>query len=406
MWGLYPIEAVQGKGPKTLAELCVEMICRSLVDLQGELPPGLPQDIVDDIVESLVEHSALNATTLGALKNCEIRSLRLVGCRGVTDQWLEPFSSNPKIVSTLSSLISGQLGTTEAHPSVHPASQATSQRHEDASSCSRSTSSFVSAISKVDAEADIHHDCVSAGFSGGIPGFMKIENKLFSLPSESAFDALTLLDLRGSQSLTDKGLLQLPDLPGLEIAKLDGCHAIVGRGLLAFSASHRLHTLSLQNCRRLTDEAIINVSHLVSIEALNLEGCRCLTDRSLAAVSGHFRLRKLDLSQCDLISDTGLGHLEGNEALEEVSLGWCRGITGRGIDVFTLQQGRSERLRILHLARCLITDDCVEYLGRLSSLIELNLSGCSRIGSHALARTLERLPKLESLDISYCPAIL
>jgi hypothetical protein len=123
-------------------------------------------------------------------------------------------------------------------------------------------------------------------------------------------------------------------------------------------------------------------------------------------MSGHFRLRKLDLSQCDLISDTGLGHLEGNEALEEVSLGWCRGITSRGIDVFTLQRGRSERLRIFHLARCLVTDDCVESLGRLSSLIELNLNGCSRIGSHALARALERLPKLESLDISYCPAIL
>jgi Leucine Rich repeat len=378
----------------------------SLIKCACFVPHLSPQDVVDDIVESLVAHSALNATTLGALKNCEIRSLRLVGCRGVTDHWLEPFSNNPKNDCTLSSLISGQLGTTGAPPNVHPAFQATSQGHEDASSCSRSTSSFVSAISKVDAEADMHHDIVSAGFSGGLQDFMKLENKLFSLPSESAFDALTLLDLRGSQRLTDKGLLQLPDLPGLEVAKLDGCHAIIGRGLLAFSASHRLHTLSLQNCRRLTDEAIINVSHLVSLEALNLEGCRCLTDRSLAAIAGHYRLRKLDLSQCDLISDTGLGHLEGNEVLEEVSLGWCRGITSRGVDVFTLQPGRSERLKVFHLARCLVTDDCVEYLGRLSSLIELNLNGCSRIGSHALARTLERLPKLESLDISYCPAIL
>ncbi len=111
---------------------------------------------------------------------------------------------------------------------------------------------------------------------------------------------LTLLDLRGSQRLTDRGLLQLSYTPlrTLEVALLDNCHGITGRGLIAFAKSHRLHTLSMSNCRRLTDEAVVNVSHLgPSLVALNLGGCRCLTGRSLEALSGMVELRRLDLSQ-------------------------------------------------------------------------------------------------------------
>lgn len=115
-----------------------------------------------------------------------------------------------------------------------------------------------------------------------------------------ATSTITELDLRGSQRLTDRGLLQLSHAPllSLENAKLDNCHGITGRGLLAFSQSQRLRTLSLANCRRLTDEAVVNVSHLsTSLVAVNLGGCRCLTDRSLEALGGLLGLTKLDLSQ-------------------------------------------------------------------------------------------------------------
>ena len=118
-------------------------------------------------------------------------------------------------------------------------------------------------------------------------------------PTNAISSTLTLLDLRGSQRLTDRGLRQLSHRPlcSLEIVKLDNCHGITGRGLVAFSKSENLHTLSLANCRRLTDEAVVNISHLENLEALNLGGCRCLTDRSLEALSELVYLRKLDLSQ-------------------------------------------------------------------------------------------------------------
>jgi len=120
-----------------------------------------------------------------------------------------------------------------------------------------------------------------------------------STSTSTTTSTLTLLDLRGSQRLTDRGLLQLSHTPlqNLEVVKLDNCHGITGRGLMAFSRSHRLHTLSLANCRRLTDDATINISHSASLRALNLDGCRCITDRSLDVLSGLVGLQKLDLSQ-------------------------------------------------------------------------------------------------------------
>jgi hypothetical protein len=118
--------------------------------------------------------------------------------------------------------------------------------------------------------------------------------------NETHHSSLTVLDLRGSR-ITDRGLLQLSHpspLSSLEVVKLDNCHGLTGRGMIAFAHSNKLHTLTLANCRRITDEAVVNVSHLGrSLTAVNLGGCRCLTDRSLEALGGLLELRKLDLSQ-------------------------------------------------------------------------------------------------------------
>jgi len=284
---------------------------------------------------------------------------------------------------------------------------------DEASSCS--TSSFVSAASNPYADASEDHVMPDVAFPQDPPP-MDDSPRMADVPIKSIPEPpvwtpsvtanIMLLDLRGSQRLTDRGLMMLTDLTALEVAKLDNCHGLVGRGLLVLSSSHRLHTLSMSNCRRLTDEAVINISHLLSIEALSLDGCRCLTDRSLAALADMYGLRRLGLGQCDLITDAGLEQLENLECLQELSLGWCRQITDQGIDSLTSQHGRQSNLQILRLARCPITDDGVGHLARLSALEELDLNGCSRIGSSALGKTLRTLVHLETLDVSYCPGVL
>uniref|UniRef100_A0A7S4AJR3 F-box/LRR-repeat protein 15-like leucin rich repeat domain-containing protein n=1 Tax=Pseudo-nitzschia australis TaxID=44445 RepID=A0A7S4AJR3_9STRA len=467
------------RSPKSLSKLCTDTLCRSLPYLDGALPPGLPQDIVDDVTSSLVKHSALNATTLRVLRNCELGTLVLNGCRGVTDEWLIPLNSSS--VSTTSAtpplLPSPPLapvvhrgettndgntampvmnlddacdgchsftsyGPTLAH-STHEvfynakleASSHDDSAEEGASSCS--TSSFVSASSTNFASATMSSTVSSTRKEDRVlteesksmkeinksnadhhcdGDYAKESTKLASISCPQPdmnrhfgiciTSNITLLDLRGSQRLTDKGLLQLSDLSSLEIAKLDNCHSIQGRGLIALARSCQLHTLSLANCRRLTDEAIINISHLISLEALSLDGCRCLTDRSLVAISNLVRIKKLDLSQCDLITDSGCKELEHCENIEELSLGWCRSITDQGIETLASQHGRSKNMRILSLARIPITNTGIQHVGKLISLEELDLNGCFNIGSQSLGNMLATLKNLTNLDVSYCPGIL
>jgi hypothetical protein len=383
--------------PKLLTDLCIDAICRSLPDLDGQLPAGLPQDVVEHIIQSLTSHAALNCTTLGALANCELVALSLANVRGVSDEWLVTLTSSlstdiPHRNSVSASNCndtnqrrrfacnhgSGSIPITPSlrgnHPIqfVVPGSAAStmmdivdvsyscdnSRLKDNVEDCcinsygSCSTSSFVSASSRSTSpflpsaqsksfpltlnppapsaslwlhptsgstSSDIKSDaCMRMHLSLQKPYHLPnathdsiyFESSKcrgsFLAPSSTAggmTSTLTLLDLRGSQRVTDRGLLQLSRAPlfSLEVARLDNCYGITGRGLLAFSRSHRLHTLSMSNCRRLTDEAVVNVSCLgSSLTTLNFGGCRCLTDRSLEAVGGLAMLRTLDLSQVRL----------------------------------------------------------------------------------------------------------
>ena len=383
------------QSPKSLVELALDTLCRNLPRFDGELPPGLPQDVVDDIISSLVSHSALNATTLRALRNCELRSLNLASCRLVTDDWLHSLSqqdSSPSNspISTLSSLAAADDIVMEEVDieAQNPSSETFYGTFEDLSHSSGT--SFVSA--KED------HPMEDARLiERGTPSVQ-------SIPC-CATSSLTILDLRGSHHLTDRGLLQLPILQYLEEVRLDNCHSLVGHGLLACSSSRALHTVSLSNCRRLTDTAVINISH-ISLQNLFLGGCRCLTDRSLSALGEMRELHRLDLSRCDLITDKGLESLEGLVALEEVNIGWCRLITDAGLDCLTRQPHRDHNLRVLSIARCHITNDGMDHIGRLTALEELDMNGCTDVQSYALANALGRLHNLTHLNASYCPNIL
>lgn len=399
------------------ASIPVQTICRSLPNLDGELPPGLPQDIVDRIVQSLTSHSALNSTTLRALSKCELGTLNLHRARGVSDEWMtciSSFSSRSGSASYPGGTISTGRQVQEPVPSspplrvvsgfAHNAGSRTSpmmmdlgeyddsfdsvminqsplllpspslnELREDenvnemedccvGSLGSRSTSSFVSAkeemnpphssmpllpsvlpppefysmnttptptsslwlyqarnssftdpsnemgtvslLPRSSSQSSLYNENVGAENHSlsGKDEKMSCEDACLHAahPTNSATSTITLLDLRGSQRLSDRGLLQLSHTPlhSLEVARLDNCHGISGRGLLAFSRSYKLHTLSLSNCRRLKDEAVVNISHLgASLMTLNLGGSRCLTDRSLEVISGLLELRQLDLSQ-------------------------------------------------------------------------------------------------------------
>ena len=367
-----------------MAELATDALCRSLPLLDGELPAGLPQDVINDVVRSLIRHSALNATTLRILRQCPLAELSLAGCRGVTDQWLAPLQQS-------------QPPQTLYPPALYPSDD--SMEYEGGGNIEdeeeEEDEAFFSSMETKNSSD--HSSCSTETFCSAA-----------SLgPSAASLTAhLTILDLRGSQRLTDNGLLQLTHLHRLEVARFDHCHSLQGRGLAILEHSHHLHTLSLDNCRRLTDEAMLHVAHLVSLQNLSLGGCRCLTDCALQALSDLENLRKLDLSQCDLISDHGLTMFENLSLLEELSLGWCRSLTDAALEILAQHSGRSEHLRILRLARCNLTDEGLPHLSKFRALEELDLNGCHRLSSSATGAALGLLPNLTVLDVSYCPNIL
>ncbi|KAL7520561.1 hypothetical protein ACHAWX_005281 [Stephanocyclus meneghinianus] len=507
------------RSPKTLVDLCIDSLCRSLPTYFDELPRGLPQELVDQIFASLTSHGALNSTTLRCLRRCELGVLNLANCRGVSDEWFVPLSTarslsptarkgkrdhqrhrprsasmpygkdvpsspplrsirhassapSPECSGDASSMMDVDDDYQDSDSSPHDYTEDSMEDpyEEHFSSSSSGSASFVSALSTPfnapSASSHNNEDIAEerpfspilpsvlpppdffsikpqpmwSSYSGSANGlFMTPYSSLIRQPPpllpyasslhtqesleyvEDADDteykdhedhhrsSITLLDLRGSR-ITDRGLLRLSHpspLSSLEIVKLDNCHGLTGRGLIAFAQSNRLHTLSLANCRRLTDEAVVNVSHLGrSLVAVNLGGCRCLTDRSLEGLRGLLQLRKLDLSQCDLITDEGLTNLNDLELIEELSLGWCRQISDEGMFILAEQPNRSQALRVLRLARCPITDTGLDPIGTLLNLEELDLNGCINISSSALGDTLAKLSHLTSLDVSYCPGIL
>ena len=364
--------------------MCIDAVCRNLPRIEGgDLPSGIPQDLVDGILASLVNRSALNATTLKALRRCELSELPLSRSRGVSDDWLYALNENRHV--------SNSNGNSNSED-------------QDALSCqsvsSSDSASFQSAVSSPKKLSSLK-SCNDASYL-----FLPLTCGGEGLEFHSVTSQLSLLDLRGSQQVTDKGLLQLTSLRCLEVAMLDNCYSITGKGLSCFRNSYRLHTLSLSNCRCLADEAISNILHINSITALTLNGCRCITDFALEQISNLTNIEKLELSQCDLSTDDGLDHLESLYYLEELALGWCRLITDRGIGVLTSQPHRDQYLLSLSLARCQITDDGVGHLSNLTALHALDLNGCSNIGSAALGDVLQKLDHLEMLDVSYCPYII
>lgn len=391
---LYPIEdnyvideGGKTRSPKSLVQLCIDCICRNMADFDQDIPSGLPRELVDEILRSLVNHSALNTSTLRALRRCELTELPLHRSRGVSDEWLSILSVNDV--------------------SYHGTKKALdiSEEIDSSGSSSSSVTSFHSAFSS---PGNYHSQNNPIPLQTECSLSVKIASSL-NAPVEHFLPATAqtaVLDLRGSQKLTDKGLLHLKHLSALEIVRLDNCYSITGRGLLAFSNSRSIHTLTMSDCRCLTDEAIINVGHLTSITTLVLDGCRCLTDVSLRAIGNLVNLSRLDLSQCDLISDDAISYLYHLDNLQDLSLGWCRRITDMGIEMLVQQPRRSENMRALCLARCQIRDIGIGHIARLKALESLNLNGCSEINSLTLGETLKCLTHLESLDVSFCPGIL
>ena len=67
--------------PKSLENLSIDQMCRSLPDLDGEIPPKYPQHVINTILHSLESHDALTLIPLEAFKHYKLDQLTAVNKR-------------------------------------------------------------------------------------------------------------------------------------------------------------------------------------------------------------------------------------------------------------------------------------------------------------------------------------
>lgn len=63
------------RSPKLLENLCIEQFCRSLPDLDGDVPPRHPQYVINAIVQSLMTRGALNKITSKPFRHYKLNQL-------------------------------------------------------------------------------------------------------------------------------------------------------------------------------------------------------------------------------------------------------------------------------------------------------------------------------------------
>lgn len=245
---------------------------------------------------------------------------------------------------------------------------------------------------------------------------------------------------------------------------LESSYTLSPSGLECFANFTNMVDLTLSHCPRLDLSLIVLIGGLSQLSTLKIGYCPLVNDAGLAALAGLQRLVELELSACHNISDAGMAHVANLLSLQKIELSHCPQITEVGIACFRdldltyfemksshvtdavmhqLQHPTlthldvsknagvtdlglrhlSKRLEHVNLSSCNVTDrglaclpptvqevhieECPNVVGTWLSENEWpNLSklNASMSGMFYL-RDCKNFPKLDSLDLSWCPFV-
>jgi Leucine-rich repeat (LRR) protein len=217
-------------------------------------------------------------------------------------------------------------------------------------------------------------------------------------------------------SLTDKGMEQLENFPGLEFLWLTDSPQVTSSGFRHLSRLRKLVAIQLDGCRRFCDADLANLRNAAALRWLDV-GRTLVTGAGLAQLSRLHQLSTVGLCGA-AITDDGLSGVESLSGLEDlvfdgtpvtdrglVHLGKLTKLTHLGLNK-TRVDGSGfkclwdlKSLRVLDLANCRVTSEGLAGLRGLTGLRNLDL-GCNRITDAGLAN-LRPLVGLEDLEL-YC----
>jgi Leucine-rich repeat (LRR) protein len=163
-------------------------------------------------------------------------------------------------------------------------------------------------------------------------------------------------------------------------------HSCSFQNLDGFEGLNALERLNLSNCRELV--SIDGLKHLVSLKDLELSSCDAV--ETFDVLEQLSNLKRLNLSYCPIET---VKCIEPLLALEELDVSDCPKL--RSVDDL---EGLTH-LRRLNLGSCYRLRS-IKGLARLSSLHELDLSGCGALVENV--DDLKNLVRLERLNMSNC----
>lgn len=219
------------------------------------------------------------------------------------------------------------------------------------------------------------------------------------LPQLIALPHLAHLDLSLTR-ITDHGLQQLKNAPGIVELNLYYAEQITDEGMAAVKGWQKLRRLNLRGTK-ITDTTLEHLANVPTLEALDV-GFAQITDVGLDRLTPLTNLRELVIGG-NKLTDTGLQALRQFPHLTSLSLGgsqrtdsglWTISLTELGLDALaTLKE-----LRELRLDGMPVTARWLEKLKGLAKLERLSLQGCKRLGDDS-ALLLAAWPTLRVLDL-------
>jgi Leucine-rich repeat (LRR) protein len=220
------------------------------------------------------------------------------------------------------------------------------------------------------------------------------------ISSLATLPSLSRLDLSLTR-ISDHGLRELKNAPG--IADLNLCYAelITDEGLLAVRTWHHLRRLNLHGTK-ITDMTLQHLSGMNTLESLDI-GFVQVTDVGLDQLTNLSNLRELMLGG-NKLSDVGLQSLRQLTGLTYLDLGgaqrtdsglWSVSITDSGMEAIASLRN----LLHLRLNGTSVSGRSLEKLKELRFLERLDLQDCKHVGDDAIP-TLSSLPSLRVIDLT------
>ncbi|KAL4712724.1 hypothetical protein ACJJTC_008021 [Scirpophaga incertulas] len=196
------------------------------------------------------------------------------------------------------------------------------------------------------------------------------------------FFSKTLIDGAALKSLSEVENLKLQ---GLEV---HSCDQLTNTGILALTTHQTmLKELDIGLCTRVTDQSLVFIcQNLINLEYLNIQRCRAVTDLGICELKKLKKLKVLNISQCELITKNGLENgicATENNILEELD------IHSLNIDqtaVIMLSENLP-RLRSLDISYCFnaVTDTSIQVIFKNQLLLQtLKISHCDKVSDAGL----------------------